>query len=97
MRRGSQSFLCLRRDCRPHSRAYANTWHTYEYSRLLSGARSSAEVAGILRERGIRYIVAPVSLNTGIPLLDTFLREWAEPAGVVSGRMGLFLRRRRRS
>ncbi len=76
-----------------NARAYANTWHTYEYSRLLSGASSGAEVAAILRERGIRYLVAPVSLNTGVPLLDTFLREWAEPAGVVSGRMGLFLRR----
>ena len=69
-----------------HARAYTDTWHTYAYSRLLSDARSAAEVAAILRERGIAHIVAPVSLRTAVPLRDTFLREWAEPENVVSGR-----------
>ncbi len=73
--------------------AYVNTWHTYEYSRLLSSARTAAEVAAILRERDVRYIIAPRSLNTTVPLLDTFLREWADPEGAVNGRMGVFLRR----
>ncbi len=76
-----------------HARAYTDSWHTYEYWRLLSGARTAAEVAAILRQRDIRYIVAPVSLKTRSPLLDTFLREWAEPEGITSGRLGVFRRR----
>lgn len=73
-----------------HARAYANTWHTYGYSRLLSSARSAADVAAILRQRDIRHIIAPRSLETTVPLLDTFLREWAEPENVASGAMALF-------
>ena len=73
-----------------HAPAYTDTWHSYQYWRQLSGARNSAEVAKALRERNIHHIMAPLSLETPTPLLDTFLREWAEPETVTSGQMGLF-------
>ena len=73
-----------------HAPAYTDTWHSYQYWRQLSGARNSAEVAAALRERNIHHIIAPISLQTPSPLLDTFLREWAEPDAVTAGAMGLF-------
>ncbi len=73
-----------------HAPAYTDTWHAYSYWTQLSAARSAAEAAAVLRERSIHYILAPVSLQTPVLLLDTFLREWAEPTGVTNGRMALF-------
>jgi hypothetical protein len=73
-----------------HAPAYADTWHSYQYWRQLSGARNSGEVAAALRERNIHHIIAPISLETPTPLLDTFLREWAEPDAITAGSMGLF-------
>jgi hypothetical protein len=73
-----------------HAPAYTDTWHAYSYWTQLSAARSATEAAAVLRERNIHHIVAPLSLQTPVPLLDTFLREWAEPEGVTNGRMGLF-------
>jgi hypothetical protein len=70
--------------------AYTDTWHAYAYWSQLSAARTAAEAAAVLRERNIHHIVAPLSLQTPVPLLDTFLREWAAPDGVTNGRMGLF-------
>ena len=73
-----------------HATAYTDTWHSYRYWRQLSGARSSAEVAAALQERNIHHIIAPLSLQTPTHLLDTFLREWAEPESTTAGQMGLF-------
>ena len=73
-----------------HAPAYTNTWHTYPYWRSLGSARKSADVARILRERNIRYILAPTSVATGVLPIDSFLRDWAEPPSITCGRMGLF-------
>jgi len=72
------------------AKAYTDSWHTNDYWTQLRSARTAAEVAGILQRLGIRHIVAPVSLESSLPLIETFLRQWAEPSGLRATRMGLF-------
>jgi hypothetical protein len=72
------------------AKPFTDSWHTYDYWTSIQSRQRSKEVAAILRHLGIHHIVAPVSLESYYPLFEAFLREWAEPAGVKAGSMGLF-------
>jgi Dolichyl-phosphate-mannose-protein mannosyltransferase len=71
-------------------RAYTNTWHSEAYWSRVRGAQYPSEIAAILRELGIRNIVAPVSLESALPVVQDFLHQYAEPSGFVSGDLGLY-------
>ena len=70
--------------------AYTDSWHTNGYWTKIRNAQTPADVAGSLREYGIRTMVAPVSLEASESIRETFLRQWAEPLGITAGRMVLF-------
>jgi hypothetical protein len=73
-----------------HARAYSAGWHTWAFWEEMGRARTSSEVAAILRRLGIRHIIAPASERGDQPAIESFLHEWAEPDGPRTGRMALF-------
>jgi hypothetical protein len=73
-----------------HARAYSASWHTWAFWEEVRRARTSSEVAAILRPLGIRHIIAPASARDDSPEIELFLHEWADPDGPRAGRMALF-------
>jgi hypothetical protein len=68
-----------------YGRAYTDTWHNNAYWLRLLHARGAPEIAAVMREYDIRHIVAPASLKVQFPVMETFLREWAEPDNAPDG------------
>jgi hypothetical protein len=72
-----------------NGRAYADTWHTYKFWHRVIGAGSAEEVAGILRELGIRHVVARDPMQSDYPVLERFVYEWTDPPRVRQGQFAL--------
>jgi hypothetical protein len=70
--------------------SYTDGWHSERYWNRVQHARTSREVALILNELGIRYVVAPVSRRTGLVPVQLFLRLWLDPVRAPVGPLGLY-------
>jgi hypothetical protein len=70
--------------------SYTDGWHSQRYWSRVQHARSPREVAVILNDLGIHYVVAPVSRRTSLVPVQLFLRLWLDPVGAPVGPLGLF-------
>lgn len=72
-----------------HARAYADTWHTYEYWKSLIRCRSPEAAALMVRKLGIRHVIAPQPVETEYPVLRRFVELWTAASGVTCGRFAV--------
>ncbi len=71
-------------------RAYTDTWHSEAYWKRVRNASDAAGVAAVMRELGVRYVVAPASREAGFEVVRAFLERWLDPAGTGAGPMALY-------
>jgi len=75
-----------------HAPAYSDSWHSHAYWMRMAGARSGEEAAAVLRDLGIRRLIAPVPLErwqTPYPSVDNFLDDWTELSGTPINGFGI--------
>lgn len=70
--------------------SYTDSWHSERYWHRIQQAQSPQEIALILHELGIQYIVAPRSRHASLLAVELFLRRWLEPVRDPVGSLGLF-------
>lgn len=70
--------------------AYTDTWHSERYWNRIRRARNGRDVAVILQELGIHYVIAPATDNASSPPAERFLRRRLEPVRTPLGSLGLF-------
>jgi hypothetical protein len=75
-----------------HAPAYSDTWHSSAYWMRMASARSGEEAAQVLRDLGIRRLIAPVPVErwqTPYPSVDNFLDDWTELSGAPINGFGV--------
>ena len=70
--------------------AYTDTWHSERYWSKLKAARDPREIAVMLDQMGIHYVVAPASRSANLWAVQLFLRLWVDPVRPPLGPLGLF-------
>jgi Glycosyltransferase family 87 len=72
------------------AQAYTDSWHSDKFWGRLKKARTPSEVAEVLRDFGIKHIIAPEAGIPGIGPTQTFLRRWIEPEVTGIGGFGVY-------
>ena len=70
--------------------SYTDSWHTERYWHRIQQARTPQEIALVLHELGIQYVVAPHARHASLVTVELFLRRWLEPVREPVGSLGLF-------
>jgi len=70
--------------------AYTDSWHSERYWSKLKAARDAREIAVLLDQLGIHYVVAPASRSAILWSVQVFLRVWVDPVRAPIGPLGLF-------
>ena len=70
--------------------AYTDSWHSERYWNKLKAAKDPREIAVMLNQMGIHYVVAPASRSASLRPVQLFLRLWVDPARPPIGPLGLF-------
>jgi hypothetical protein len=60
-------------------RAYTDTWHQEAYWKRVREAETPAQIAGYLRELGIRRVVAPTNRRALFDVVQRFQELWLDP------------------
>jgi len=70
--------------------AYTDSWHSERYWSRLKAARDPREIAVMLNQMGIHYVVAPEAGSANLRPVQLFLRLWLEPVRAPIRTLGLF-------
>ena len=70
--------------------AYTDGWHSERYWNRVQNAKDPGEVARILDQLDIHFVVAPESRIANRVPVELFLRRWLEPIRAPVGPLGLF-------
>jgi len=70
--------------------SYTDTWHSERYWSRIQHAQTPREVALVLNELGIHYVVAPVSRSGSLVSVQRFLRLWLDPVRAPLPPFGLY-------
>jgi len=69
--------------------AYTDSWHSERYWSRLKAARDAREIAFMLDQMGIHFVVAPASRSANLWSVQLFLRVWVDPVRAPIGPLGL--------
>jgi hypothetical protein len=70
--------------------AYTDSWHSEAYWSRIKDVSDARQIAVLLNQIGVRYVVAPTSKFATVRPVQLFLRLWLDPVRAPVGPLGLF-------